>query len=152
MKVPARLLIRTGSPPRSTLTSCPIMISSVCVGIVTEAGDHRPQPADVAVVVGAEHVDAALEAALALVEVVRRIGGEVRGGAVGLDEHPVLVVAEIGGAQPERAVGLVGVAFGSAAGPERARPRLTSLSERSENQTSKCTPNASSDVADALRA
>ena len=77
---------------------------------VAEGGAHRHHPADVAVVVGAEHDEAAVEAALALVEVVGQVAGEVGPLAVGLDDHPVLVVAELLGAQPERAVLLVGVA------------------------------------------
>src|SRR3546814_3535169 len=38
----------------------------------------RAQPVDVAVVVGAEHVDAFVEAALALVDVIRGVGREIR--------------------------------------------------------------------------
>ena len=74
--------------------------------VVTDARGHRPQPTDVAVVVGAEQVDAVVEAASALVEVVGGVRGEVRQLAVGPDEHPVLVVAEVRGAHPQRAVGL----------------------------------------------
>ena len=69
------------------------------------------QPADVAVVVGAEQVDAQVEAALPLVEVVGGVGGEVGRLAVALDEDPVLVVAEVGRAQPDRAVLLEDVAL-----------------------------------------
>ena len=50
---------------------------------------------DVAVVVGAPHVDLALEAALALVLVVGDVRGEVGVLAAGAHEHAVLVVAEV---------------------------------------------------------
>ena len=43
------------------------------VGIVAECGRGGLEPGDVAVVVGAEHVDTQIEAALALVQVVREI-------------------------------------------------------------------------------
>ena len=88
MKVPARLLIRTGSPPRMHVDELADQDLEGLARVVAEAGGHRAQPADVAVVVGAEHVDAALEAALALVQVVGGVGGEVGGGAVGLDQRP----------------------------------------------------------------
>ena len=82
----------------------------VLVGGVAERGAHRHQPGDVPVVVGAEHDEAAVEAALALVEVVGQVAREVGRLAVGPDDDPVLVVAVLLGAQPERAVLLVGVA------------------------------------------
>ena len=44
---------------------------------VAERGAHRHHPADVAGVVGAEHDEAAVEAALALVEVVGEVAGDV---------------------------------------------------------------------------
>ena len=77
---------------------------------VAERGAHRHHAADVPVVVGPEHDDHPVEAALALVQVVRQVARDVRGVAVGLDDHPVLVVAEVRGAQPRRAVGLEDVA------------------------------------------
>ena len=52
-----------------------------------------------------------VEAALALVDVVGGVGGEVRRLAVRPDQHPVLVVGEVGGPQPERVVGLEEVAL-----------------------------------------
>ena len=77
---------------------------------VAERGAHRHHPADVPVVVGPEHDDHPVEPALALVQVVRQVARDVGGLAVGLDDHPVLVVAEVRGAQPRRAVGLEDVA------------------------------------------
>ena len=88
----------------------------VHAGLVAERRAQRHHPADVAVVVGAEQDDAPVEAALPLVEVVRRVAGDVGAVTVGLDDHAVLVVAELLGAQPHRAVLLVDVA-------ELAQPR-----------------------------
>ena len=62
-------------------------------------------------VVGAEQDDHPVRAALPLVQVVRAVGVEVGGPAVGPDQHPVLVVAEVGRPQPDRAVRLVHVAL-----------------------------------------
>ena len=81
----------------------------VVVHVVAGAGRDRPQPVDVAVVVGAEQVDAQVEAARALVDVVGGVGGEVGVVAVGLDEDAVLVVAEVRRAQPHGPVELVDV-------------------------------------------
>ena len=61
-------------------------------------------------VVGAEHVDQPLETTLELVAVVGDVGGQVGRFAAVTDQHPVLVVAELGAAQPQRPVALVGVA------------------------------------------
>ena len=63
-------------------------------------------------VVGAEDVDGALEAALELAEQVAEVGGEVGGDAVLALDHAVLVVAEGGRAEPQRAFLLVKVAVG----------------------------------------
>ena len=65
---------------------------------------------DVAVVIGAEHVDQAVEAALELVPVIGDVGGQVGRFAVGADQHAILVVAEGCRAQPERLFAAVGVA------------------------------------------
>ena len=88
----------------------------VDAGLVAEGGAQRHHPADVAVVVGAEQDDAALEAPLPLVEVVRRVAGDVGAVTVALDDHAVLVVAVLLGAQPDGTVRLVDVA-------ELAEPR-----------------------------
>ncbi len=61
-------------------------------------------------VVGPQQVEQLVEAALPLVDVVGRVAGEVGQLAVGPDQHPVLVVAEVGGAHPQRTVGVVEVA------------------------------------------
>ena len=62
--------------------------------------------------VGAEHVDRAVEAALQLVDEIRDVGGAIRRRAalvLGADQHPILLVAVGRRARPERAVLLVGV-------------------------------------------
>ena len=56
------------------------------------------------VVVGAPDVDEVLPAAGELVAVVREVVAEIGRRAVGLHEHAVALVAEVGGAQPRRAV------------------------------------------------
>src|SRR5262249_36141263 len=71
------------------------------VRVVAEAGRHRAQPTDVTVVVGAEHDDDLVEAAFPLVEVVGAVGGVVGVGAGAAHVHPVLVVVEVGGADPD---------------------------------------------------
>ena len=78
--------------------------------VVAERGGGGLEPGDVAVVVGAEHVDAQVEAAFALVQVIGEIAGDVGGLAVALDHDAVLVVAKSAGAQPGCAVLLVDVA------------------------------------------
>ena len=70
------------------------------------------QARDVAVVVGAEDVDRALEAAVELVQQVGDVGREVGGHAVLAHHHAVLLVAEGGGLEPQRAVALRHVALG----------------------------------------
>ena len=87
------------------------MISaSKALGVGAQRGDRRPHPRHVAVVIGAEHVDQAAVAALELVPVVGDVGGQVGRFAVGADQDPVLVVAELGSAQPERVLAAVAVA------------------------------------------
>ena len=61
-----------------------------------------------AVMIRALDVERTVEAALELRHVIRDVGHEVRVAAVGLAHHAVLVVAEIGRAQPQRAFVLVG--------------------------------------------
>ena len=70
-------------------------------------------------VVGALDVDRLREATLELGEVVGDVGHEVGVAAVGLAHDAVLVVAVVGGAQPERAAVLVGLAGGDEAGDRR---------------------------------
>ena len=58
-------------------------------------------------VVSAEHVDAEIEPALTLIQVVGQVGGDIGGRAVTLDDDAILIVAEFCGAQPGRAILLV---------------------------------------------
>ena len=108
--VPARLDMRTGWPSLTRLTIWPMRICRLTSGLVAERLRHRHQAADIAVVVGAEHDDVCVEAALALVEVVAEVARDVGGLAVGADDDAVAVVAELGGAQPDGAVLLEDVA------------------------------------------
>ena len=85
----------------------------VALGVVAGGSGERLEPVHVAVVVGAEQVDLVREAAVALVEVVGGVGGEVGADAVGAADDAVLVVAEVGGAHPHRAVLLEDVALGA---------------------------------------
>src|SRR6202035_3895002 len=59
--------------------------------------------------VGAPHVDLAIEAALALVLVVGDVRGEVGVLAAGAHQHAVLVVAVVGRAQPQSALAAIGM-------------------------------------------
>ena len=58
---------------------------------------------DIAVVVGAPDVDDVIDA-LELIPVIGNVGGEVGVLAVGLDQDAVLVIAQVGGAEPQGAV------------------------------------------------
>ena len=74
----------------------------------------RLQRLHLAVVVGAPDVDEVLPPALELVAVVRDVVAEIGGGAVGLHQHAVTLVAEVGGPQPGGAT----LVEHDAAGPE----------------------------------
>ena len=107
--VPARLLIFTGDAVADQVDHLPDQHLDG-VGVVAERGGGGLEPADVAVVVGAEHVDAQVEAAGPLVLEVGDVTGDVGGVAVALDDHAVLVVAVFGAGEPPGAVLLVQVA------------------------------------------
>jgi hypothetical protein len=55
-------------------------------------------------------IDRARETALPLGEMIGDVGHEISVAAVGLPHHPVLVVAVVGGLEPQRAVLFVGLA------------------------------------------
>ncbi|MCY1233797.1 hypothetical protein D9M72_463540 [compost metagenome] len=74
---------------------------NVGLGIVSGGGGDGLQPVDVAVVVCSQQVDLLVVAAVLLGQVVRGIRGEVGRFAVRPDHHPVLVVTEVRGAQPD---------------------------------------------------
>ncbi len=65
-------------------------------------------PQDIAVVICPPDIDLALEAPLALVLVVGNVGGEVGVLPVGTDQDPILVIAELGSAQPQGTLLLIG--------------------------------------------
>jgi hypothetical protein len=113
---------------------------SIRFRIQPEALGRGLEPRDVAVVVGAEHVDRAFEAALELAQQVTQVGGEVRGDAVLAHHHAILVVAEGGGAEPGGAILLEQVAVGAQVSIARCtKPSV--ISERSEKKLSCRTPN-----------
>ena len=76
MTVPARLLIFTGDAVADEVDHLPDQHLDG-VRVVAERGGGGLEPADVAVVVGAEHVDAQVEAAGALVLEVGDVAGDV---------------------------------------------------------------------------
>ena len=82
------------------------------LGLARMAKDvtDRLDALDVAVVVGAQDVDAAVEAAVELVLVIGDVRGEVRVAAIGLDEHAVLVVAKVRRPEPDGIIFVVEVA------------------------------------------
>lgn len=83
----------------------------VAVGVVPGTGGDGLEPDHVAMVVRPEQVDLLLEAALPLREVVGGVGGEVGRLTVGLEQHAILVIAEVGGAQPDGAVAVLDMAL-----------------------------------------
>ena len=91
--------------------------------------DRGPHPRHVAVVIGAQRIDHPLGAPLELVAVVGDVGGEVGRLAVGADQHPILVVAELARPQPDRALAVVDVAAPAQlrrSPPRSCRPRAAS--------------------------
>ena len=80
------------------------------VAVVAHRLGGVPQPGHRPVVVGAPDVDQVVEAAAELLGHVADVGREVGRRAVRADHDPVLVVAERGRAEPQRAVLLVEVA------------------------------------------
>ena len=77
-------------------------------GVVAEHRRGRLQARDIPVMIGAEDVDRAVEAALQLVPHVRDVGGEVEVRAVfGANQRPVLVVAVRARPCPQGPLGLV---------------------------------------------
>src|SRR5271166_5576862 len=70
---------------------------------------YRLQPSNVPMVIRAENDNKAIEAAIEFVAHVGDIGGEIRRLAVGAQDDPVFVVAELSGLHPERALSLLGV-------------------------------------------
>ena len=125
-KSPERFDILTGSPARIRRTSWQSRTSSVRLA-ARERRHRRLHALDIAAVVGAPDVDEAQEAAVDLGLVIGDVAGEIGVAAVRLDQRPVDVVAEIGGAEQ----GLLAILpilrrarpSAAAAGPRRSRPR-----------------------------
>ena len=105
--LPARLERRPRR--RVILTSCP-MSTSMSLSGSSPAQPPAPSGGDVAVVVGAEQVDAVREAARPC-RGSRPRRRRSRCARRWPDQHPVLVVAEVGGAHPDGAVGVEHVAL-----------------------------------------
>ena len=80
------------------------------VRVVAQRLRRSLEASNVAVVVRTQHVNSQGVAAVELVGHVRDVAGDVGGVAVGLEHDAVLVVAEVGGAQPPRAIVFVQVA------------------------------------------
>ena len=117
---------RARRPARARLTSW-VIDDLQLVGVVAERLHGGLHPRHVAVVVGAPDVDEQVEAAGELVAVVGDVGQQVGVLAVALDQHPVLVVAEVGGAQPDRAV-------------RRRRPRRARAGRPASARWHRCRP------------
>ena len=83
------------------------------IGLETERLRGAADPRDVAVMIRTPHVDQVIEPTGELVDQVRAIGAEVRVPAVAPHEDTVLVVAERRRAEPDGALGLIGVARGA---------------------------------------
>ncbi len=109
MNSPARFDIDTSTPSRMNQTQ---RVEQHLDGLRVVA--HRrggvPDSRDRPVMVGAPDVDEVLEAAAELLGHVADVGREVGWPAVGSDDHPVLVVAEGGRPEPQRAVLLIEMA------------------------------------------
>ena len=75
-----------------------------------QSGTH---PRHRAVMIRSLHIDRVRESALPLGDVVGDVRHEISVAAVGFPHHPILVVAVVGGPEPQRAVLFVGLARGS---------------------------------------
>ena len=62
-------------------------------------------------VVGAPDIDHRFKAAAEFVVMIGNVRGKIGRDPVVANNHPVLVVAKIGAAQPERTILVIGVAF-----------------------------------------
>ena len=80
---------------------------------VAECGAHGHHAADIAVMVGTQHVNGdvcRIVVTMTLVAIVSNISCEIRVVAVGLDNHTILVVTMLGGFEPGCAILFVNVA------------------------------------------
>ena len=104
IRSPERFDMRTGSPLRKSFTSWQKLDFQGRLA-VAHRRHGRLHPLLVAAMVDAQHVDHGAEAAQILVVVIGDVGGEVGVAAVRLDQRPVDVVAELGGAEQASAPG-----------------------------------------------
>ena len=143
--VPARLDSRSSWPSCMILTSWPISTSRLYVRVVAAQARHRLQPPDVAVVVGAEQVDADVEARAPACRGSRRVAGEVGAARrrTGSSTRSLSSPASVG-PHPQRAVLLEQVPLARAAARCSPGPRRSRAATRSENHTSKWVPKCSS--------
>ena len=106
---PERLVMLTGlavaheADPRIEQDADRVAVMAHRLGGIYQAG-HRPM------VVLAPHVDQFVEATAELLDDIADVGSEVGGCAVGAVDHAILVIAELGRAEPRRIVLLVHVA------------------------------------------
>ena len=103
--VPLRLDMRIGLPLRSRFTNWPSRASNSAG--VTQGIANAAHAVDVTVVVATPDVDDMVNA-LELIPVIGNVGGEVGVLTIGLHQNAVLVVAQIGGTEPQGAVLVVG--------------------------------------------
>ena len=137
--LPVRFDMRTSWPSFTTLTNWPRMISG-SAAVEAERLHPRLQRLHLAVVIGAPDVDEVREAAPELVAVIREVVAEIGRAAVAAHEHAVALIAEVGRAQPPRALVLVDEPLRPRAASSTSATSPRSCSVRSENHVSKCTP------------
>ena len=108
--VPARLDMRIGCPSLTRLTIWPMRICRFTPGSSPNAAHIAMSRCTYPWWSAPSMMMQRLKPAFALVEVVGQVAGDVGGVAVGLDDDAVLVVAEVGRAQPRGPVRLEDVA------------------------------------------
>src|SRR6185312_716571 len=79
---------------------------------LTHGHEPRTDPCDIPVMVRAQDIDEPLKPQLALLEVVRDIGGEIGLYPILANDHTILLIAEFGRSEPDRAILLVEAALG----------------------------------------
>ena len=103
MNSPERLLIGISTPSRTKRTQAMSGQRTASASKPSAIGG-RPVAGDGTVVVGTPDVDQLVEPTAELLGNVADVGGEVGWSAVRADDDPILVIAEGGRPEPERAV------------------------------------------------
>ena len=85
------------------------------VGIQTKAGRAGLETLDIAMMIGAEHIDCSCGTTLELEIDVGEVGRKVGRLAICFQQHAILVIAERGGAEPGGVVLLEDVSFAAGA-------------------------------------